>query len=94
MDCVTNHTAGYIFAQTGKQHADIIHLHNLASDEEHDTQRGIPADRRNNSAVDQVTGTQHKGKGSHLTGLTNSDPRLCEIFLNKLGTGHKRRLRH
>ena len=48
------HAAGYIFSKTGKQFANVLHLHNLASDEEHDTNRGVPTETQRNKNVDQV----------------------------------------
>lgn len=44
MDGMSNDTAGDVFSQTGKQLANIVHLNNLASYEEHDTNRGIPVE--------------------------------------------------
>lgn len=41
---MSNDTAGDVFSQTGKQLANIVHLNNLASYEEHDTNRGIPVE--------------------------------------------------
>lgn len=56
MDGMSNDAAGYIFSQTGKQCANIIHLNDLASYKEHDTQRCIPVERQEvrgqNTAVD------------------------------------------
>lgn len=46
MNGMSDDTAGYVFSQTGKQSANILHLNDLASYKEHDTKRGIPVERQ------------------------------------------------
>lgn len=50
---MSNDTAGYVFSKTGKQRADIVHLDDLASNKEHDTQRCIPADKTGSEGTER-----------------------------------------
>lgn len=43
VDSMSDDAGGDVFSQTGKQRADILHLDDLTGDEEHDTERCIPA---------------------------------------------------
>lgn len=77
---MSDDTAGYVFSQTGKQSANILHLNDLASYKEHDTKRGIPIERQvvqkdkvktikyvKYNAVDHYgSGTWHKDKASRI----------------------------
>ncbi|KAG7238743.1 hypothetical protein INR49_031259 [Caranx melampygus] len=76
MDGMSNHTAGYIFSQTGKQCTNVLHLNDLASYKEHDTKRGIPVEGQEQRAlyvaVKSSTGEaelwfRQEGGRTHLT---------------------------
>lgn len=62
MNGVANHAASYVFSQTGKQRADVLHLHYLASNEEHDTKRSVPADKRKYRTILNIGFLEHNTK--------------------------------
>lgn len=73
MDDVSHNAAGYVFPQAGKEQRHILHLHDLASDEEHDTNGCVPEERR--GEVEEHRGVNSMLQKTILNLLTNSCPK-------------------